>query len=142
MTATLFQPPLRLGGPMEIRNRIVSTGHDTTLPTDDRVNDALIAYHRARAAGGVGLIVSQVTGGVHETARYTSHVLMGGVDDGCIAGFAELAQAVQAEGGAKLVVQLFHPPGREIMETSDGTLPVAYAPLPCRPSGFTPSHAL
>ena len=122
MTATLFQP-LRLG-PMEIRNRIVSTGHDTTLPVDDRVNDALVAYHRARAAGGVGLIVSQVTG-VHETARYTSHVLMG-VDDGCIPGFAKLAEAVQAEG-AKLVVQLFHP-GREIMETSDGTLPVAYAP--------------
>ena len=122
MTATLFTP-LRLG-PMEIRNRIVSTGHDTTLPVDDRVNDALIAYHRARAAGGVGLIVSQVTG-VHETARYTSHALMG-VDDGCIPGFTRLAKAVQVEG-AKLVVQLFHP-GREIMETSDGTLPVAYAP--------------
>ena len=122
MTASLFTP-LRLG-PIEIRNRIVSTGHDTTLPTDDRVNPALVEYHRARAAGGVGLIVSQVTG-VHETARYTSHVLMG-VDDGCIPGFQALAQAVQGEG-AKLVVQLFHP-GREIMETSDGTLPVAYAP--------------
>lgn len=122
MTARLFTP-LDLGR-MTIRNRIVSTGHDTTLPTDDRVNDALIEYHRARAKGGVGLIVSQVTG-VHESARYTSHVLMG-VDDGCIPGFARLAKAVQSEG-AKLVVQLFHP-GREIMETSDGTLPVAYAP--------------
>ncbi len=66
MTATLFQP-LRLG-PMEIRNRIVSTGHDTTLPTDDRVNDALIAYHRARGGGGVGLIVSQVPGAMRPHA--------------------------------------------------------------------------
>lgn len=121
-TPNLFQP-LKIGA-IEVRNRIVSTGHDTTLPVDDRVNEALIAYHRARAKGGVGLIVSQVTG-VHETARYTSHVLMG-VDDGCIPGFQRLAQAVQGEG-ARLVVQLFHP-GREIMETSDGTLPVAYAP--------------
>lgn len=111
-------------GPMSLRNRIVSTGHDTTLPTDGRVNDALIAYHAARARGGVGLIVSQVTG-IHETARYTSHVLMG-TDDDCIPGFARLAQAVQAEG-ARIVAQLFHP-GREIMETADGTLPVAYAP--------------
>lgn len=74
MTDRLFAP-LDLG-PMTIRNRIVSTGHDTTLPTDDKVNEALVAYHQARAAGGVGLIVAQVTG-VHESARYTSHVLMG-----------------------------------------------------------------
>lgn len=119
---TLFQP-LRIGA-MTLRNRIVSTGHDTTLPTDGRVNDALVAYHAARARGGVGLIVSQVTG-IHETARYTSHVLMA-VDDGCIPGFARLAGAVHAEG-AHVVAQLFHP-GREIMETADGTLPVAYAP--------------
>ncbi len=107
-----------------IRNRIVSTGHDTTMPTDGRVNDRLIAYHRARAAGGVGLIVTQVVG-VHESARYTSHVLMG-TDDDCIEGFARLADAVHAEG-AKLFVQLFHP-GREMTESLDGTAPVAWAP--------------
>ncbi|PIE12775.1 MAG: oxidoreductase [Rhodobacterales bacterium] len=115
--------PLEIGG-MTVKNRILSTGHDTTLPTDDRVNAELIAYHAARAAGGVGLIVSQVVG-VHETARYTNHVLMA-VEDGCIPGFRDLAQAVQAHD-ARLVVQLFHP-GREIMESADGTLPVAYAP--------------
>ncbi len=118
----LFQP-IQIG-PMMVKNRIVSTGHDTTLSTDDRVNEALVAYHTARAEGGVGLIVSQVTG-VHETARYTSHVLMA-TDDTCIPGFRKLAEAVHAND-ARLVVQLFHP-GREIMETDDGTLPVAYAP--------------
>ncbi|ASJ72053.1 FAD-dependent oxidoreductase [Granulosicoccus antarcticus] len=111
-------------GTLEIRNRILSTGHDTTLPTDGTVNDALLAYHEARAKGGVGLIVSQVTG-VHETARYTSHSLMG-VDDGCIPGFRRLADTVHAHG-TKLFVQLFHP-GREIMESLDGSAPVAYAP--------------
>ena len=108
----------------KIRNRIVSTGHDTTIPTDGIVNDALVAYHRARARGGVGLIVAQVTG-VHESARYTNHVLMG-TDDKCITGFSKLADAVH-ENGAKLLVQLFHP-GREMTESLDGSAPVAWAP--------------
>ncbi|MFD1554674.1 hypothetical protein ACFSHT_03395 [Paraburkholderia silviterrae] len=55
-----------------LKNHIKPTGHDTTLPTDGHVNDALIACHEARARGGAGLIVMQVAG-VHETTRYTSH---------------------------------------------------------------------
>jgi len=115
--------PITIAG-LEIRNRIVSTGHDTAIPTDGRVNDRLIAYHEARARGGVGLIVTQVTG-VHETARYTAHLLMGTSDD-CIAPYRRLAEVVHGHG-ARIFAQLFHP-GREIMETSDGTAPVAYAP--------------
>ena len=115
--------PLTIRG-VTIRNRILSTGHDTTLPTDGTVNEALIAYHRARARGGVGLIVTQVAG-VHETARYTSHMLMATEDD-CIPGYSRLAEACHAEGAA-VFSQLFHP-GREIMESGDGLLTVAYAP--------------
>ena len=40
--------PLTLRG-VTLRNRILSTGHDTTLPTDGTVNAALVEYHRARA---------------------------------------------------------------------------------------------
>ncbi len=109
---------------LTIRNRILSTGHDTTLPTAFVPNDALVAYHRARAAGGAGLIVMQVAG-VHETARYTAHLLMATSDD-CIPGYARVAGAVH-EHGCALFAQLFHP-GREIMESQDGTAPVAYAP--------------
>lgn len=119
---TLFSP-IRLGG-VEVRNRIVSTGHDTVMAHDGHVTDRLVAYHAARARGGVGLIVVQVSG-VHETARYTSHILMATNDD-AIPGYARLAQAAHAEG-ARIMGQLFHP-GREIMETQDGTAPVAYAP--------------
>jgi 2,4-dienoyl-CoA reductase-like NADH-dependent reductase (Old Yellow Enzyme family) len=114
--------PLEVGG-VRLRNRIFSAGHDTTLPTDGTVNDALIAYHRARAVGGVGLIIVQVAG-VHETARYTSHLLMA-TDDVCIDGYARLADACHAEGAA-VFGQLFHP-GREIMESADGSAPVAYS---------------
>ncbi len=115
--------PLTLRG-VTLRNRILSTGHDTTLPTDGTVNAALVEYHRARAKGGAGLIVTQVAG-VHETARYTSHLLMA-TTDACIAGYKTLAEAVHAEGCA-IFSQLFHP-GREIMESADGLLAVAYAP--------------
>lgn len=109
---------------LQIKNRILSTGHDTTLPTNFVPNDALVAYQQARAEGGVGLIVMQVSG-VHETARYTSHLLMATNDD-CIPHYRKVAEAVHRHGCA-LFGQLFHP-GREIMESADGTAPVAYAP--------------
>lgn len=114
--------PLRLGG-KEIKNRIMSTGHDTTLPTHGEINDAYLAYQESRARGGVGLIVLQVTG-VHETARYTSHSLMA-TEDSCITGYQKMAEVCHRYGST-VFAQLFHP-GREIMETETGLLPVAYS---------------
>jgi len=118
----LFEP-LRVGS-VTLRNRIVSSGHDTVMAVDGFVSEQLIAYQAARAAGGVGLIVVQVAG-VHESARYTSHVLMA-TDDDCIPGYRRLAEAVHGHGSA-IVGQIFHD-GRELMESMDGTLPVALAP--------------
>ena len=124
MTAfTHLMQPLRIRG-CTLKNRIMSTGHDTTLPVDGTVNAALVAYQEARARGGVGLIVLQVSG-VHETARYTNHVLMA-TDDDAIAGYRSVAQAVHRHGTV-LFGQLFHP-GREIAEADGGLLSVAYAP--------------
>jgi 2,4-dienoyl-CoA reductase-like NADH-dependent reductase (Old Yellow Enzyme family)/thioredoxin reductase len=118
----LFKP-LEIRG-AHLKNRIMSTGHDTTLPTDGTVNEALVAYQEARARGGVGLIVLQVSG-VHETARYTNHVLMA-TDDSTIPGYRRVAEAVHGFG-AVIFGQLFHP-GRELAEAEGGLLTVAYAP--------------
>jgi 2,4-dienoyl-CoA reductase-like NADH-dependent reductase (Old Yellow Enzyme family) len=118
----LFEP-LTIRG-CTLKNRIMSTGHDTTLPVDGTVNEALVAYQEARARGGAGLIVLQVSG-VHETARYTNHVLMA-TDDACIPGYRRVAEAVH-RFGTVLFAQLFHP-GREIAEADGGLLMVAYAP--------------
>ena len=115
--------PLRIG-PVVAPNRIVSSGHDTVMVADGKVTDQLVAYHQARAEGGAGVIVVQVAG-VHPSARYTGHVLMAD-DDGCIPGYQALAGAVRARGTV-LLGQLFHP-GREIMESEDGSAPVAFAP--------------
>ena len=122
MFAHLFEP-ITIGN-VTIRNRILSTGHDTVLPTDGIVNDELIAYHEARAAGGVGLIVLQVSG-VHETAHYTTHMLIA-TQDRAIDGYRRLAKRLHAHGTA-VFGQLFHP-GREIAEAAGGMAPIAYAP--------------
>jgi 2,4-dienoyl-CoA reductase-like NADH-dependent reductase (Old Yellow Enzyme family) len=118
----LFSP---LGvGPVTLKNRIVSSGHDTVMAADGLVTDQLVAYQEARAAGGAGLIVVQVAG-VHGSARYTSHILMA-TEDECIPGYARLAEVLHRHGAA-VIGQLFHP-GREIMESQDGSAPVALAP--------------
>ena len=62
---------------------------------------------------------------MHESARYTYHVLMA-TDDSCIPGYRRVAEAVHPHG-CKLFGQLFHP-GREVMESQDGSAPVALAP--------------
>jgi len=114
--------PLRIGS-VTLKNRIVSSGHDTVMAHDGLVSDQMVAYHRARAAGGAGLIVLQVSG-VHETARYTAHMLMA-TDDSSIHGYRRIAEAAQPHG-CRVFGQLFHP-GREIMESQDGSLPVTYS---------------
>lgn len=100
--------PLRVGS-VTLSNRIVSSGHDTVMAENGFVTDQLVAYQQARAEGGVGLIIMQVAG-VHETARYTYHVLMA-TTDSCIPGYRRVSDAVHAYG-CPLFGQLFHP-GRE-----------------------------
>jgi 2,4-dienoyl-CoA reductase-like NADH-dependent reductase (Old Yellow Enzyme family) len=109
--------PIEVGN-VTLRNRIMSTGHDTVLPHAGRVSDALVAYHDARAKGGAGLIVIQVSG-IHDTARYSSHMLMATTDE-AIPGYRRLAEAIHRHG-CTVFGQLFHP-GREIMDSSDGTI--------------------
>jgi 2,4-dienoyl-CoA reductase-like NADH-dependent reductase (Old Yellow Enzyme family) len=114
----------------EFRNRIFSTGHDTYLPEKYLPSEALIAYHVARAKGGAGLIIVQVVG-VHESARYTSDLLMG-TDDGCIKPFARMIEAIHKEG-TKVLIQLFHP-GRELLGRPEGVAQASFAP------SFSPSE--
>ena len=124
-TSALFPhlfSPLRIG-PVTLKNRIVSSGHDTVMAHDGLVSDQMVAYHGARAAGGAGLIVLQVSG-VHETAHYTAEMLMA-TDDSSIEGYRRIAEAVHPHR-CTVFAQLFHP-GREIMESQDGSLPVTYS---------------
>lgn len=118
----LFSPIVL--GACEVKNRIVFTGHDTVLSSDGLVNDALVAYHKARAAGGCGLIVTQVAG-IHSTAYYTSNVLMAD-DDRFIPGYRRIVEACHGYD-CRVFSQLFHP-GREVSESLDGAPALGYAP--------------
>ena len=115
--------PLTIGT-VTLKNRIVSTGHDTMMADDGRPSEITAAYHRARAAGGVGLIITEVAG-IHDSSRYTSRMLMATSDD-CIPGFRRIADACH-EHECAVFGQLFHP-GREIFPKSeDGSAKVAYS---------------
>ncbi len=115
--------PLSLRG-VTLKNRIFSTGHMTTLVSGGLPNEDLVAYHEARAAGGAGLIIVEVAA-VHETAIFTTHTISA-VSDDCIPGYRRIAEACHGHG-CKVFGQLFHP-GREIVESVDGSTPVSYAP--------------
>ena len=115
--------PLDVGG-VVIKNRIFSTGHMTTLVSGGLPNDDLVAYHEARAKGGAGLVIVEVAA-VHESAIFTAHTISA-VSDDCIPGYQAIAGACHAHD-CKVFGQLFHP-GREIIESLDGSTPVSYAP--------------
>ncbi|MCH7943779.1 MAG: oxidoreductase, partial [Proteobacteria bacterium] len=119
-------------GEVTFKNRIFSTGHDTMLAEHGLVGDALVAYHAARADGGVGLIVVQAAA-IHDSARYTAHVLML-TSDQCIAGYRRIVEVCGARD-CRVIAQLFHP-GREVMDTDEGALRVAYAPSATRSDRF------
>jgi 2,4-dienoyl-CoA reductase-like NADH-dependent reductase (Old Yellow Enzyme family)/thioredoxin reductase len=105
--SSLFSP-LRLG-PVELANRIVSTAHQTTLVADHLPTDDFVAYHEARARGGVGLIVLEATA-PHPSGILTAHELAGYLPE-IVEGYRRVADAVHAHG-TRLFVQLLHG-GRE-----------------------------
>lgn len=110
-------------GPVTIPNRIVSTGHHTYL-AHEHPGEELIAYHEARAKGGVGLIITEITA-IHETAMFSGQLLMA-LDGRCVPHYRALADRVHAHG-TKLFAQLFHQ-GRELLSSTNGLIPPAYAP--------------
>ena len=103
----LFSPFTIRG--VTLRNRIMSTGHETGIVDATGINDALVAYHRTRAAGGAGLIVIEVAS-VHPSATFVRNSIKLYRDE-AISGYRRLADAAH-ENGAVLFAQLFHP-GRQ-----------------------------
>lgn len=94
----LFEP-IDVGG-VTIPNRIVRSAHGTLM-----VGDALIAYHEARARGGVGMSTLEATG-VHKNAPG----LIPLYSDDCIPFYEKLTKRI-APHGMKLFQQLYHAGG-------------------------------
>lgn len=101
----LLFSPLKVGK-TEVRNRVFMPPVSTNLADKGYVTDALVDHYALRAAGGVGLIVTEVV-----TVEPTYVYLPGDMciaDDSYIPGWERLASAVH-EHGAKILPQLFHP---------------------------------
>jgi len=87
--------PIKLGK-VEIRNRVVLTGHGTGMPKDGRPNEQMIAYYEQRAKGEVGLIMlgSQQ---VHPSSPGITGLLCN-YDDTIIPGLRAVSDAVHLHG--------------------------------------------
>ena len=125
--------PLRLG-PVELRNRIVSTAHQTTLVHDYLPTEDFVAYHEARARGGAGLIVMEATA-PHPTGILTAHQLAGYLPEMADA-YRRVAAAVQPHG-TRLFVQLLHG-GREQISGPPRAPTLAPSAIPSQRFRVTP----
>lgn len=99
-------PPGRIGS-MALPNRMVQSPIFTQYAgAFGEVSDRLIEYHRARARGGVGLIITENTSVDWMVGRTAGHPMR--IDhDRFRSGLAALTEAVHNEG-AKIAVQLHH----------------------------------
>jgi 2,4-dienoyl-CoA reductase-like NADH-dependent reductase (Old Yellow Enzyme family)/thioredoxin reductase len=90
---------------MEVRNRLFQTAMGTNLAEEGGFcGDALIAYHEARAAGGVGLIITEAVAVGHPQGTVLVNQV-GISDDKFIPGLTRLTEAVHKHG-AKMALQL------------------------------------
>ena len=114
--------PINLGR-TEIKNRVFNPPHGTTLGHNGVVTDELVAYHEARARGGVGLIILESMT-LHPSYGFEEAFLYAGSDK-IIPGLKRLGQTCRSHGTA-VFGQLFHA-GRAVRLSHDGSRPVTYS---------------
>ncbi len=124
-------------GPFTMRNRVLVTAHVPGLEADGKVNDAYIAYQRAKARGGAALQVSGSTA-VHRTGAVGAGRGLNASDDSCIDGYQRLADAVHHHEG-RFLVQIGHA-GANVADTGAGRPLLAPSPIMSRLSREMPKQ--
>jgi 2,4-dienoyl-CoA reductase-like NADH-dependent reductase (Old Yellow Enzyme family) len=120
--APLFTP--FEGGGLRLRNRVVMAPMTRRMAPDDRVpNEEIAAYYARRAAGGVGLILTE---GVHIDDAHAPDTpnVPGLFTPAQGEGWARVVRRVHEAGGA-IAAQLWHT-GRHAMD------PIGPSPIPAR----------
>jgi 2,4-dienoyl-CoA reductase-like NADH-dependent reductase (Old Yellow Enzyme family) len=118
--------PITIGG-IEIRNRIVMAPMTSRFANvDGFATEQGIHYYSARARGGVGLVIVEMTGidpaGSHRERELAIH------DDKYIPGFRRLVENVKA-AGANIAIQLAHG-GAQSLSSVTGLESVAPSKIP------------
>ena len=124
--------PIALAG-CTIPNRIVRTGHGTNLrfPTPEDPHSGLMAYHEARAIGGVGMSFLEAAP-VHPSAALSQIPLW---KDEVIWGYEKLAEMAH-QNGMKLFQQLWH--GGHNTANTSGRSPWSASDVPNPRAGAVP----
>ena len=91
---------------LTIRNRLVSTGHNTGLNDGLKIGDRLRAYYDARARGGVGLMIMGSTS-IHPSSTSRLRQAFANWSDDVIGEYASLSRLVESRG-AHIFAQLNH----------------------------------
>jgi len=100
----LFQP-FKLKG-LSLPNRIAMAPMTRSKSPNQIPNDDVAAYYRARAEGGVGLILTEGTSPEHKSASNDVNV-PGFFGEASLAGWAKVLKEVKAVGG-HIMPQLWH----------------------------------
>jgi 2,4-dienoyl-CoA reductase-like NADH-dependent reductase (Old Yellow Enzyme family) len=118
--------PVTIGG-MEVPNRVVMPPMTTRLADPEGyVTDALVAYYKARALGGVGLITVEM-GSPERVGRHRFREL-GIYDERFLPGLQRLVNALH-DAGAVVSVQLGHG-GSRARRAVSGETPIAPSRIP------------
>ena len=122
MSEKLLFTPIRIGS-CEIKNRVVMApmlmgfGQFNGKPTAKMMD-----YYEARAKGGTGLIITEITR-VNDKTGAAAFAQLSVSSDDHIAPLSEMARRIHSHG-AKLFVQLHHP-GRQNVGLLVGTVPLS-----------------
>lgn len=84
-------------GPVRLRNRTVKAATFEGRTPDGVVTDELIAYHRAPAAGGVGLTTVAYLAVAPDGRTHSEQIVVG---ERTLPGLARLADEIHATGAA------------------------------------------
>jgi 2,4-dienoyl-CoA reductase-like NADH-dependent reductase (Old Yellow Enzyme family)/thioredoxin reductase len=129
----LFEP-IAIGS-LVVPNRIVMPAMDTGYAAEDNsVTDQLIAYHRRRAEGGIGLLFVEYSS-VHPNGR-SMPCQVGIYDDRFVPGLRQLVDVVHAQG-AKIGMQIHHGGRQAAVDLCGGEL-LSASPIPCPRFGVVP----
>ena len=126
--------PINVGN-IRLKNRIAMPAMATNFGNPDgSVSERLIEYYRARAEGGVGLIIIEFTA-VSFDGRFTQNQLR--IDrDRFLDGHSRLVERLH-EAGAHVILQLHHS-GRRSPQNMIMTQPIAPSPLAIFPGAVVP----
>lgn len=122
MSFDRIMSPIMING-LEVRNRVARAAHGTSYGRGV-ISDDLIAYHEARAKGGVGLNILEATVVHPSSSNHTVNAL----DDSIIPGFAKLGEACSRHG-MRTFVQLWH--GGHRWAPANGQAPISASDVPC-----------